>query len=102
MTAPRYHPEQARLPRDAAHWAQRVEMLKTPDGIVNPNVEGRRVVGPLRRLQRLDVVRPVGVVARLSLLPVGDFVPSWRVSPLLKGGCPHMASAARTASSSES
>jgi hypothetical protein len=35
-------------PRDAAHWARYVETLKAPDGIVNPNVEGRRPVGPLQ------------------------------------------------------
>jgi len=33
---------------DATHWARYIETLKVPEGIVSPNVEGRRVVGPLQ------------------------------------------------------
>jgi|SRR5215212_1562725 len=42
MTAPQ------KQPRDAAHWARYVEALEVPDGNTGPNVEGRRVVGPLQ------------------------------------------------------
>ena len=40
----------ARLPRDAAHWASYVETLHVPDagGVSTLNVEGRRTVGPLQ------------------------------------------------------
>ncbi|HSL01617.1 MAG TPA: hypothetical protein VK869_14875 [Rubrobacteraceae bacterium] len=40
-----------RPPRDADHWARYVETLEVsdvPEGAVNLNVEGRRVVGPLQ------------------------------------------------------
>jgi hypothetical protein len=43
-------------PRDAAHWAQRVDTLKVgtvPDGARNINVEGRRVVGALQGFGQL-------------------------------------------------
>lgn len=43
-------PEEGR-PRDAAYWTQKVSALKVvnaPDGALNLNVEGRRVVGPLQ------------------------------------------------------
>ena len=33
---------------DAAHWARYVETLKVPDGLLSPNVEGHRPVGPLQ------------------------------------------------------
>ena len=48
MTAQNPVPEEQR-PRDAAHWARRVERIRVPDesGAV-PNVEGRRMVGPLQ------------------------------------------------------
>ena len=48
MTAQNPRPEGARQPRDAAHWAHYVEALEVPEGAVGPNVEGRRVVGPLQ------------------------------------------------------
>lgn len=51
MTARDPRPETRQVPRDAAHWARYVEALKVsnpPDGVVNLNVEGRRVVGPLQ------------------------------------------------------
>ena len=48
MTAQNPRPEGARQPRDAAYWAHYVEALKVPEGAVGPNVEGRRVVGPLQ------------------------------------------------------
>ena len=38
-------------PRDAAYWAGHVETLKVgevPAGVININVDGRRVVGPLQ------------------------------------------------------
>jgi hypothetical protein len=72
MTAPRYHSEESGQPRDAAHWARYVETLKAPDGSVNPNVEGRRPVGPLQGFGkmwqktyrvRLDGASPAEVVA---------------------------------------
>ncbi len=43
--------QEARQPRDAAYWARYVEKLRVsgvPEGAVNLNVEGRRVVGPLQ------------------------------------------------------
>ncbi len=43
-------------PRDAAYWAQGVKALKiseVPEGAVNLNVEGRRVVGPLQGFGRM-------------------------------------------------
>jgi hypothetical protein len=45
------NPPQEGLPRDATYWAQKVSTLKVmnaPDGALNLNVEGRRVVGPLQ------------------------------------------------------
>ncbi|MGI8586130.1 MAG: hypothetical protein ACR2M0_00360 [Chloroflexia bacterium] len=43
-------------PRDAAHWAHDVATLKlppVPDGAINLNVEGRRVLGPLQGFGQL-------------------------------------------------
>ena len=75
MTDPTLDPQPAQ-PRDAAHWAGRVETLtvaNVPTGAMNLNVEGRRVVGPLQgfgalwqktyqvRLRRADVT-PADVV----------------------------------------
>ena len=75
MTAQDRQPEDRR-PRDAAHWANRVERLEVtdvPEGVLNLNVEGRRTVGPLQgfgkmwqktytvRLEGADVA-PAGVV----------------------------------------
>lgn len=48
MTARDPRPETRQAPRDAAHWARYVETLEVPDGNAGPNVEGRRVVGPLQ------------------------------------------------------
>ena len=63
-------------PRDAAHWAHPVERLEVsdvPEGALNLNVEGRRMVGPLQgfgkmwqktytvRLEGIDAA-PAGVV----------------------------------------
>jgi hypothetical protein len=106
VTAPRYHPEEAPQPRDAAHWARYVETLKAPDGIVNPNVEGRRMVGPLqgfgKRWQKtyrvhLEGVSPVEVVGiwrerfpEISGFGEGFRLPSGGLAPgavaLLGGG----------------
>ena len=48
MTAHNPVPEERR-PRDAAHWARRVERIRVPDASgAAPNVEGRRMVGPLQ------------------------------------------------------
>ncbi len=48
MTAQNPVPEEQR-PRDAAHWAHRVERIRVPDASgAAPNVEGRRMVGPLQ------------------------------------------------------
>jgi hypothetical protein len=50
MTAQNPRPEEQQ-PRDAARWARYVETLKVsnaPEGALNLNVEGRRVVGPLQ------------------------------------------------------
>ena len=33
---------------DTAHWAGYVETLKVPEGLLSPNVEGHRPVGPLQ------------------------------------------------------
>jgi len=46
MTAPDHRPGQPR--QDAAHWARYVETLKAPEGVVSPNVEGRRPMSPLQ------------------------------------------------------
>ncbi len=58
-------------PKDAPHWAQRVTTLKVdnvPDGAVNLNVEGRRVVNPLMGFgplwQKTYQVRLRGVAAQ--------------------------------------
>jgi hypothetical protein len=48
MTAHNPRPEGVRRPRDAAHWARHGGALEVPEGAVGPNVEGRRVVGPLQ------------------------------------------------------
>jgi hypothetical protein len=48
MTAQNPVPEEQRF-RDAAHWARRVERIRVPDESgAAPNVEGRRMVGPLQ------------------------------------------------------
>ena len=50
MTNSPFEPTSER-PRDAAHWAGRVDTLKVgevPAGVMNINVDGRRVVGPLQ------------------------------------------------------
>ena len=48
MTAQNQVPEEQR-PRDAAHWARHVERIRVPDAPgAAPNVEGRRMVGPLQ------------------------------------------------------
>lgn len=48
MTAQNPVPEERR-PRDAAHWARHVERIRVPDSSgAAPNVEGRRMVGPLQ------------------------------------------------------
>ena len=59
--------KQKHEPRDAAHWARYVETLKAPDGIVNPNVEGRRVVGRGRRHLAGEVPGDLRVRGRFSL-----------------------------------
>ncbi len=48
MTAHNPRPEGVRRPHDAAHWARHGGALEVPEGAVGPNVEGRRVVGPLQ------------------------------------------------------
>jgi Domain of unknown function (DUF1990) len=51
MTAHNPRPDERQSARDAAHWARYVETLEVsevPQGAVNLNVEGRRVVGPLQ------------------------------------------------------
>jgi hypothetical protein len=67
-------------PRDAAHWARYVEKLEVsdvPEGVVNLNVEGRRVVGPLQGFgkmwQKTYRVRLEGAAAT----PVG-VVEAWK------------------------
>ena len=45
---PRGQTEERRLRNDAAHWARYVETLKVPEGLLSPNVEGHRPVGPLQ------------------------------------------------------
>ncbi len=45
---PQEHTEEGRPRNDAAHWAHHVETLKLPEGVVSPNVEGRRPVSPLQ------------------------------------------------------
>ena len=40
--------EQGQHRDDTAHWARYVETLKSPEGIVSPNVEGHHLVGPLQ------------------------------------------------------
>ncbi len=51
MERPPHPEERERRPRDAAYWARYVETLKVsevPEGAVNLNVDGRRMVGPLQ------------------------------------------------------
>ena len=69
-----------RQPRDAAHWARYVETLEVPEvpqGAVNLNVEGRRVVGPLQGFgkmwQKTYAVRLEGA----SVSPA-EVVESWK------------------------
>jgi len=45
---PQGRTEEGQHRNDAAHWARYVETLKVPEGVVSPNVEGRRPVGPLQ------------------------------------------------------
>jgi hypothetical protein len=46
---PKPEEHEQKQPRDdAAHWARYVETLKVPEGVVSPNVEGHRLVGPLQ------------------------------------------------------
>ncbi len=45
---PRERMEESSPRDDAAYWARYVERLKAPEGIVSPNVEGHRLVGPLQ------------------------------------------------------
>jgi hypothetical protein len=62
---------------DTAHWARYVETLKVPEGLLSPNVEGHRPVGPLQGFgkmwQKSFKVRLEG--ARAS--PV-EVVETWR------------------------
>jgi hypothetical protein len=44
----REHTEEGQHRNDAAHWARYVQTLKVPDGLLSPNVEGRRPVSPLQ------------------------------------------------------
>ena len=93
-------------PRDAAHWARYVETLEAPDGIVNRNVEGRRLVSPLQGFGkmwqktyrvRLEGASPAEVVAtwrerfpEISGFGEGFRMPSGGLAPgavaLLGGG----------------
>lgn len=63
-------------PRDAPFWAQRVEHLKVtnvPEGALNMNVDGRRIVGPLQgfgkmwqktyRMRLSGTIAPADVIA---------------------------------------
>jgi len=45
---PQGRTEEGQHRTDAAHWARHVETLKVPEGLLSPNVEGRRPVGPLQ------------------------------------------------------
>ena len=62
---------------DAAYWARYVETLKLPEGVVSPNVEGHRPVGPLQGFgkmwQKTFKVRLQGA----SASPV-EVVQTWR------------------------
>ncbi len=62
---------------DADHWARYVETLKVPEGVVSPNVEGHRLVGPLQGFgkmwQKTYRVRLEGA----SASPV-EVVETWR------------------------
>ena len=70
--------EEGRQPRnDAAHWAGYVETLKVPEGLLSPNVEGRRPVSPLQGFgqmwQKTFKVRLEGASAS-----PGEVVETWR------------------------
>ena len=72
-------------PRDSAHWARYVEVLKAPEGTVAPNVEGHRLVGPLQGFgkmwQKTYKVRLEGASATPA-----EVVEAWRTRfPELSG-----------------
>ena len=71
------HTEEGKPRDDAAYWARYVETLKLPEGVVSPNVEGHRPVGPLQGFgqmwQKTFKVRLQGA----SASPV-EVVRTWR------------------------
>jgi hypothetical protein len=78
-------PQPGRGPRDSSHWARNVETLEVGQGNVAPNVEGRRVVGPLQGFgkmwQKTYTARLEGAGATPS-----EVVDAWRTRfPELSG-----------------
>jgi hypothetical protein len=71
------HTAEGQTRDDAAYWARSVETLKLPEGVVSPNVEGHRPVGPLQGFgkmwQKTFKVRLQGA----SASPV-EVVQTWR------------------------
>ncbi len=45
---PQEQREEGQHRKDAAHWARYVETFEVPEGVISPNVEGRRPVSPLQ------------------------------------------------------
>jgi hypothetical protein len=81
----REHSEGRQVGRDAAHWARYVETLEVGQGSVAPNVQGRRVVGPLQGFgkmwQKTYTARLEGASASPS-----EVVEAWRTRfPELSG-----------------
>ena len=74
---PQRHTEEGQPRDDGAYWARYVETLKLPEGVVSPNVEGHRPVGPLQGFgkmwQKTFKVRLEGAGAS-----PGEVVQTWR------------------------
>lgn len=67
-----------RLPRDdAPHWARYVETLKAPEGMVSPNVEGHRLVGPLQGFGKMWQKTFEVRLGDVSISPA-EVVEAWR------------------------
>jgi hypothetical protein len=62
---------------DAAHWARYVETLKVPEGLLSPNVEGHRPVGPLQGFGKMWQKTFTVHLEGASASPV-EVVETWR------------------------
>ena len=74
-----------REPRDAVHWARYVGALEVPEGATGPNVEGRRVVGPLQGFGKMWQKTYTARLGGASVSPA-EVVETWRTRfPELSG-----------------